>query len=253
MPVTSGMVLIVCPLVFLASLIDAIGGGGGLISLPAYMLAVLPTALASGSNKFSSSCGLIMSTYKYARSGKILLKPAACAIAGALPGAYLGAELLKRTPEPVIRAIMLTVIPVMAVILLLKRDSAQQSKPMNAARYIACLIVGLLCGFYDGFCGPGAGTLMIMGLTWMAGMSMITANGSAKLVNLASNAGALVSHLINGNVVFGLALPAMVCSVAGAWCGAKLALKKGSGMIRWVMCGVLVLLLAKLIFESITA
>lgn len=249
MNVTPETLLIVCPLVFLASLVDAIGGGGGLISLPAYLTAGLPAALASGTNKFTAACGTAMAAWKYARGGRLMLRPALCAVAGAVPFAYVGVELLKRTPDAVMRAVLLCVIPAMAVVLLFKRDSAHETKPMTPARYFACFAVGALCGLYDGFCGPGTGTLLIMGLTWIAGLDMVTASGSAKLINLASNVSALVSHIAGGNVVYLLGLPAVVCSVAGAWCGAKLALTRGAKLIRGVMFGVLALLVVKLARE----
>lgn len=249
MKVTPEMLLIVCPLVFLASLVDAIGGGGGLISLPAYLMTGLPASLASGTNKFTAACGTTMAAWKYARGGKLMLKPALCAAAGAIPFAYVGVELLKHTPDAVMRAVLLCVIPVMAAVVLFKRDSAHETKPMTPARYAMCFAVGALCGLYDGFCGPGTGTLLIMGLTWIVGLDMVTASGSAKLINLASNVSALASHLLGGNVVYLLGLPAVVCSVAGAWCGTKLALTRGAKLIRGVMFGVLALLVIKLAWE----
>ena len=111
MAVTFQMLLIVCPLVFLAATVDAIGGGGGLISLPAYLLAGLPPALAGGSNKLSAGFGTLVATFKFLRGGKILLKPGLCAVLGALPGSYLGAQLLQMMDEQVIRIFLLVAIP----------------------------------------------------------------------------------------------------------------------------------------------
>lgn len=99
MDVTPVMLLTVCPLVFLASLIDAIAGGGGLISLPAYYLAGLNPAMAAGTNKLSASFGTLMAAIRYLRKGRLMLRPALFSVPGALLGAYLGAELLKITPE----------------------------------------------------------------------------------------------------------------------------------------------------------
>lgn len=249
MQLTATMYLIVLPLVFLASALDAIGGGGGLISLPAYMVAGLPPALASGSNKLSASFGTLIAAIKYLRGGKVMLLPALCAVAGAIPGAFLGAELLARTSEQVMRAVLLGVIPVMAAVLLIKQKSPDHCKPITRARLLLCLLTGLLCGAYDGFAGPGTGTLLIMGLTWIVGMDTVTASGSAKVINLASNISALAAHLLNGNVLFALALPAMLCAAAGGYIGSALAIKRGAKLVRAVMLCMMAALIIKLAID----
>lgn len=250
MEVTLSMYLIVLPLCFIAAVIDAIGGGGGLISLPAYMVAGLPTALASGSNKLSASFGTLIAAVKFLRSKKVLLVPSLCAVAGAIPGAYLGAELLSRTPENIMRLVILSVIPVMALVLILKRNAPEREHlELTKGKYLLCGLTGLLVGLYDGFCGPGTGTLLIMGFTWIVGMDTVTASGSAKIVNLASNISALLSHALNGNILFALAVPAMLCAAAGGYIGSALAIKKGAKFVRIVMMCMMVVLIVKLIVD----
>lgn len=249
MAVTPSMYLIVLPLCFLAAVIDAIGGGGGLISLPAYMVAGLPTALASGSNKLSASFGTLIAALKFLRSKKVLLVPALCAVAGAIPGAYFGAELLSRTPENIMRLIILGVIPVMAVIMIVKRNAPEREMKMTRGKYALCFLTGLLIGMYDGFCGPGTGTLLIMGFTWIVGMDTVTASGSAKIVNLSSNVSALIAHAVNGNILFALAAPAMLCAAAGGYIGSALAIKKGAKFVRVVMMCMMIALVVKLLIE----
>lgn len=250
MDVTASMYMIVLPLCFVAALIDAIGGGGGLISLPGYMVAGLPTALASGSNKLSASFGTLIAAVKFLRSKKVLLMPALVAVAGAIPGAYVGAELLSHTPEHIMRLVILGMIPVMALVLILKRNAPERETPaMTRGKYALCFLTGLLVGLYDGFCGPGTGTLLIMGFTWIVGMDTVTASGSAKIVNLSSNVSALVSHAINGNILFALAVPAMLCAAAGGYIGSALAIKKGAKFVRIVMMGMMVVLIVKLFID----
>ena len=250
MEVTLSMYLIVLPLCFIAALIDAIGGGGGLISLPAYMVAGLPTALASGSNKLSASFGTLIAAVKFLRSKKVLLVPSLCAVAGAIPGAYLGAELLSRTPENIMRLVILGVIPVMALVMILKRNAPEREYlELTKGKYLLCALTGLLVGLYDGFCGPGTGTLLIMGFTWIVGMDTVTASGSAKIVNLSSNISALISHAINGNILFALAVPAMLCAAAGGYIGSALAIKKGAKFVRIVMMCMMVVLVVKLFID----
>ena len=249
MQVTFQMLLIVCPLIFLASTVDAIGGGGGLISLPAYLLAGLPPALAAGSNKTSASVGTLIATGRFLKSGRLLVKPALCAAAGALPGAWLGAELLKRTDPAVVRVFLIVAIPLMALVLVFKKDAPARTRPITAARLAGCFALGLGCGFYDGFFGPGTGTLLIMGLTWLIGMDMVTASGSAKLINLASNVAALVSLLSGGQVLFALALPAAAFSLAGGYLGSWLAIRRGAQFIRKIMLAVLAIIVIRLAVE----
>lgn len=246
MQVSMQMILTVCPLIFFASLVDAIAGGGGLISLPAYLLAGLPPVYASGSNKFSAMFGTLTATIKFLRGGKLLLLAAVLAALGAFPGSLLGVELLKRTPEQFVKLFMLVAVPVVAVVILFKRDLPTKMKPLTRGRLAACFVIGLGCGFYDGFFGPGTGTFLIILFTWCVGMDMVTASGTAKFVNLTSNLAALSSFLLSGNVVFPLAVPAMACSVLGGYVGAHLALRKGARLVRYVMLGVLALLIIKL-------
>ena len=249
MTVTWTMLLTVCPLVFVASTIDAIGGGGGLISLPAYLLAGLPAPLAAGSNKMSASVGTLIATGKFLRGGKLLIKPALCAALGALPGAWLGAETLKRCDPAFVRIFLMIAIPAVALVLVLRRDTPAQTRPLTRARMAGCFALGLGCGFYDGFFGPGTGMLLIMGLTWLIGMDMVTASGTAKLINLTSNISALSSLIMGGEVLFPLALPAMAFSIGGGYFGSWLAMRHGAKFIRKIMLAVVCLLMLKLAYD----
>lgn len=255
MQVTWQMLLTVCPLVFLASAVDAIAGGGGLISLPAYYLAGLPPVLAAGSNKFSASFGTLMASVKYARSGNVYWKAALLSVAGALPGAWIGAEVLKIAPEIFVRVCLLVGIPAMAVVMLLRRREYAQGEASSLStlpQCLACVGIGLLIGFYDGFFGPGTGTILILLYTMLLRMRSVQASGSAKIVNLASNVAALASFAIGGNVLYALALPAMVCSVIGGYVGSALAIRDGARLIRVVMLVVMALMLLKIAFDMLT-
>ena len=249
MELTLRTYLIVLPLVFLAALVDAISGGGGLISLPAYTLAGLDYGFASGCNKFSSSAGGIMATLRYFRSGKVLWKPALCAVAGALPGAWLGTELSMLLSPRFMHIFMICATPAVAAFVVLKKDFPTESHPVTRRTLVLCLLTGLVTGAYDGFFGPGTGTFLILMMTALTGMDMVTASATAKPVNLASNLSSLATRLAAGQVIFTLALPAMCFSMAGGWIGSKLALKRGARLIRCVMLGVLALLVCSLIAD----
>lgn len=249
MQVTLPMLLTVCPLVFLASLIDSIGGGGGLISLPAYYLAGLPPTLAAGTNKLSACFGSLSATIRFLRSKKVLLLPALFAVLGALPGAYAGAEVLKIVPEQTVRIIMTVLIPVVAIVVLLRRDKPAKERPIDKRMLLLCAVSGLVIGFYDGFFGPGTGTFLILVFNWLCGMDMVTASGTAKPVNFASNIASLASFIVGGHVLYMLAIPAMCFSWLGGWLGSRQAIKRGTGFIRLIMMLVIGLILIRLVGE----
>jgi len=246
MVITLHTYLIVLPLVFAAAVVDAIGGGGGLISLPAYLVAGLPSDLASGSNKLSAGFGTLVAAGKFFRSGKMMLKPALTAAVLAVIGAFIGAQINERLSDAAFRAVLLVLVPLIAVLMIVRHKAPDRALPMTRGRLALCGLIGLLVGAYDGFFGPGTGVLLILGFTWAAGMDTVTASGSSKIVNLASNISALIAHFLNSNIVFSLAVPAMVLSAAGGYLGSWLAIRKGARFIRAVMMGVMVLLLIRL-------
>lgn len=249
MPITLNMYLIVLPLVFLASAVDAIAGGGGLISLPAYTLAGLNYDYASGNNKFSALFGTLMATIRYGRSGRLLIAPALIAAATALPGSWLGTHAAMALGSRVMQIFMLFAIPAVGVLVLLERKEKEHSRPVTRRQYPLCALIGLAVGFYDGFFGPGTGTFLILLFTHALGMNMVTASATAKPVNLASNIASVITRVAAGNVLFALAVPATVFSALGGWLGARLALTKGARFIRGVMVAVLALLTVKLALE----
>lgn len=251
MEVTLSMYLIVLPMVFLASLIDSISGGGGLISLPAYSMAGLNYDFASGNNKFSSTFGTLMATVRYARARKIMWLPAILAAIGALPGAWLGTLTAMHLGSEIMSVVMVIAIPVIGVFVVLRRNDEVKPRPFNALAHALCVVIGLVIGFYDGFFGPATGTFLILLFTYITGMDLVTASATAKPVNLASNIASLVTRIMAGSVIYPLAIPAMACSVAGGFIGSKLALMKGAKFVRYVMLGVLAVLTVKLALDLI--
>ena len=131
MQVTLQMYLIVLPMVFLASTIDAIAGGGGLISLPAYTVAGLNYDFASGNNKFSSTFGTLMATIRYYKGGKLLMVPALIAAAAAMPGSWLGTRAAMALGNRIMQIFMLFAIPVVGALVLLKGRAGRNPSPLR--------------------------------------------------------------------------------------------------------------------------
>ncbi len=251
MELTFATYLIVCPLVFLAGLIDSVAGGGGLISLPAYMAAGLPPLQAAGTNKLSACLGTVASTGRFVRERRVDWRAGIFAAVGAFPGSWLGALLQQHIPQETVRLLMIVAIPVVAAVVLRKKELTGRCLAAENFCRLLALLIGLTVGFYDGLIGPGTGTFLILLFTMTLGMEAVMASGTAKVVNLTSNVAALCSYLTNEpeHVLFALAIPAAVCGIAGNWLGAGLTVKKGAGFIRWMLLAVLVLLLAKMVVD----
>ena len=251
MELTWATYLIVCPLVFLAGLIDSVAGGGGLISLPAYMAAGLSPLMAAGTNKLSACLGTVASTTRFVRDRKVDWRAGVFAAIGAFPGSWLGAWLQQHIPQDTVRLLMIIAIPLVAAVVLRKKDMNGRCLVSDTFYRPMAFAIGLFIGFYDGLIGPGTGTFLILMFTMLLGMEAVMASGTAKVVNLTSNVAALCSYLTNQpeNVLFALALPAALCGIAGNWLGASLTVKKGVGFIRYMLLIVLVLLLAKMVLD----
>lgn len=241
---------LICLGVFCASFMDAIGGGGGIISLPSYLLAGVPMHFALGTNKLSSCIGTVASTVRYVKNGCVDWGLGIPSIVLALVGAHFGTRLQLIVPENYLKYLLLAVLPVIAVILLKKKDLPERRKPMNEwARRGIVWGFSLVVGAYDGFYGPGTGTFLLLAFCYLARIDVRTASGNVKLVNLASNVGALATSLAAGKVLIPLGLLSAVFATAGQYIGAGLALKNGSKIVRPVILVVLVLLAGKVLLE----
>ncbi|MBY7026428.1 MULTISPECIES: TSUP family transporter [Clostridium] len=248
-----GVLLIICPLVFLAGIIDAVAGGGGIISLPAYIFAGIPIHIAYGTNKFASCIGTSISSIKFFRSGNVKIKSALLSAAGALIGSWVGAQIVLLLNEKYLNYCLIIILPIVSLFLLFNRNFGVKNKKQlsNKKLYILSFIIGLFLGAYDGFFGPGTGTFLVICFTGILGFNLITASGNAKIVNLASNFSALIAYILGGKVMFSIGVPAAVCAIAGNYLGAHLAIKNGDKIIKPIIFVAIGLLFIKVIFDLI--
>ncbi len=245
--------LIVCPLVFLAGLVDSIAGGGGLISLTAYLLAGLPAHAALGTNKLSSSIGTAVATARLARGGYIDFKLAVPAAVGAVAGSAIGAKLALLTPDGIFQILLVVALPFVAFAVLRKRtlEAPEDAETSPRRQYVIVTVASVLLGAYDGFYGPGTGTFMLIAFTAAAKLPVKHASGEVKVANLASNVAALVTFFMHGAVWLGLGLAAAVFSIAGNYLGAGMVMKDGTKIVRPIIVAVLALLFVKVIFDLV--
>ena len=248
MELTIQTFFIVCPLVFLAGLIDAIGGGGGLISLPAYMIAGLPPHMAIATNKMSSPFGTALATYRFVKAGLVNLKLAIPSVIAAICGSSIGANISLVIPEDIMVYVLLIILPISAFLVLNKKlfnDNGQHIVTLDKRTYITATVAAFVIGIYDGFYGPGTGTFLIIAFTVFAKIDLQMANAQAKVINLTTNITALTIFLMNGQVLLPLGIAAAICNMIGGYIGAGLALKNGSKIVKPSILLVLCLLALK--------
>ena len=244
------VVLLIGVGVFLASFVDAIGGGGGIISLPTYLLAGLPTHFALGTNKLSASIGTAASTFRYIKNGYADWGLGIPSVILALLGASFGTSLQLMIDEKYLKYMLLLVLPAVAFVMLRQKQLPEERGKI--APWKQRLIVwgaSLVIGTYDGFYGPGTGTFLLLIFCNFAKLDVRTASGNMKLVNFASNIGAVITSLMAGKALIAMGLITSVFSMAGHYIGAGLTIKNGSKIVRPVIFVVLALLAVKVVIE----
>lgn len=257
MEITLQTYLIVCPLVFLGGFVDAVAGGGGLISVPAYMIAGLPAHNAIATNKLSAGMGTAISTYKLARAGKIPWRKAAFCIVMAVAGGSLGARLALMVSADLFKKIMLVVIPLTAVYIMRTKSmeraesdaGAEDGSEIKYTLLAAC--IAFVIGIYDGFYGPGTGTFLILLLSGLARFGLGEANGTAKAINLTTNLSSLAVYLMNGKVLITLGLVAAVFGILGNYIGVNLFMEKGARIVKPLMITVMIIFFIRIISEMV--
>lgn len=242
--------LIVCPLVGLAGFVDAIAGGGGLISLPAYLIAGLPTQAALATNKMSACMGATIAAGKYAKSGFIPWKTAIPCVLFAMLGSNLGARIVLLIDDYYFKRLMLVILPLTALYIYRSKVMAQErpALPFWQTAIIGSA-VSFAIGVYDGFYGPGTGVFLILLLTSLAHYGLKEANGLCKAINWTTNVSSLAVFLMNGRVLLPLGLTAGLFSIAGSYLGARTFEKKGAQSVKPLMLVVVAIFFVKVLLE----
>lgn len=241
--------LIVCPLVFLAGLVDAIGGGGGIISLPAYMFAGLPTHMAIATNKLSSACGTSVATAKFIKNKQVNFLLSIPTVICAFIGSFIGAGLSLSVDEKVLKYLLLPVLVLAAAVVLNKKLFSDENACEDITKrvYIVASIAAFVIGMYDGFYGPGTGTFLIIAMTTLGKLNTRKSNAQAKVINLTTNLTSLAVFIMGGQVLWKLGIAAAACNMLGGYIGSSLVISKGEKIIRPVIICVLLLLAIKVI------
>ena len=237
---------------FLAGFLDSIAGGGGLISLPAYMLSGLPMHMVYACNKFAAACGTTIATLRYYRNKMVDIPIGLTAAAVAFLCSAIAAKIVLVLNEHTLKTMMLVILPVVAVVTLMNKNMGNENHSdqfSKSKKYALAFLIGGLIGFYDGLFGPGTGTFALIGFCLILKYDMRTATGNAKFLNLASNYASLVVFILAGTVYWVVAIPAAAFNICGNYIGAGVAIKKGAAVIRKMLMVVIVLLFFKVLSE----
>ena len=250
---TVPQILILCGFGFLASTLDAIVGGGGLISVPA-LFAVMPNAPAAAllaTNKFGSTCGATAAVARYAKNGMIDWKVggpiAVAAFLLSIGGAWAVTQVNPELIKPLVLVLLLGVL----LYTLLRKSFGEAATRIERPLWVG-LSMGAALGFYEGFFGPGMGSFLVFGFITLYGFNFLQASGTGRLVNLAANLSALLYFLFNGFVILQLAVPMAVCMFAGGLFGSKLAITHGAKWVRLIFLVVVSAVISKFAYDILS-
>ena len=244
-------VLLLTIAAFFAGLVDAIAGGGGLLTLPSLLAAGLPPDLALGTNKGQSVWGSGAALHSFWKRGLIARERAAWLFPAGFAGALCGVELVLHVDRTLLRPIVIGLLLVAATAIASYRpptDGTASTPQRGRARNLA-LLIALSIGFYDGFFGPGTGTFLIVLMVALLKDDLLQATANAKVVNFASNLASVLWFAHAGKVVWHVALPMAVGQLTGGTLGAALAVKEGQQLVRKVTLAVVAALIIKLTLD----
>jgi uncharacterized membrane protein YfcA len=241
---------------FLAGLVDAVVGGGGLIQIPV-LFSVFPTEVAAtllGTSKLAGVFGTGAAAVNYARRVRVAWSAAAPAAVAAFALSFLGAYTVTRVPGDFIRSLLPLVLLAVAVYTFTKKDFGSVHAPLHSGMTEKLVAVGMggCIGFYDGFFGPGTGSFLMFLFVRFFGFDFLSASAAAKVVNVACNVAALLWFGYSGHLLWQLGLLMAVCQVAGSVVGTRLAIRHGSVFVRKLFLVVVSLLIFKTGYDAIS-
>ncbi|MBX3228967.1 MAG: TSUP family transporter [Labilithrix sp.] len=234
---------------FGAGLVDAIAGGGGLITVPALFAAHLPVPVALATNKGQAAFGAVSSFMSFWTRGEIDKERALLGFAGGFVGSLAGAALLLVVPSKPLKPVSLVLLMIAAAIVMWPRKPGHGTRRRWAMK--ALLPIAAALGFYDGFFGPGVGSMLIVAWVLVFGDAITRASGNAKVVNLGSNLAALLVFSVKGAVLWHVSAPMAIANACGSFLGARLAVKRGDRFVRTVVLLVVSALVLKMAYELV--
>jgi uncharacterized membrane protein YfcA len=228
-------------------------GGGGLIQTPASLviLSSQPVSVVLGTMKVPSFTGTAFAAAQYIKKVPVRWNLLGWLCATAFLFSYAGSQLLLQVSNEFMKPVLVVVLSAVAIYMYTKKNFGQQKhrKLTPQRELIYALIISAVIGFYDGFIGPGTGSFFILAFIALIGFDFLGASAHAKMVNLATNLGSITLFIIQGKIIWGIALPMAACNALGAVIGARLAIAKGNKFIRIFFLLIVVGTLLRFIYD----
>lgn len=249
------LIIMACVAGFIGSMIDAIVGGGGLITTPALLAIGLPTHIALGTNKFASTMGAVSSTYHYFKSGNMNGKMLKYMVPFSFVGSAFGVMTVLGIDPDFLKKMIIGLVLIIGIYTVFHSNLGLENKFKGLTRknIMLGMVLAIALGFYDGFFGPGTGSFLIFGLINIFRFDFVKASANTKVLNLASNLMALLLFILNAKVYFIVGIPMGICNMLGAKVGATLAIEKGAKFIKPVFVVMSLLLVIKMTFDIVAA
>ena len=216
----------------LAGFVDAIAGGGGIISLPALLATGMPPHLALGTNKLQGTCGSLTSTFNYSRKGLVDLRDIPTGVLFTALGALTGTVSVQVLSPDFLRHMILFLLAGVFLYTLFSPELGRRDQPSTMVKPVFFGCAGMALGFYDGFFGPGTGSFWTIALVMVLGLNLKKATAHTKVFNFTSNVVALVAFFVGQNVLISAGLLMGSGQVMGAYTGSRLVIQKGTGFVR---------------------
>ena len=243
--------IVLCIVSFLAGLIDSISGGGGLLLIPSLLIAGLPPHMVLGTNKFAATIGTSVALFNFIRNKKVIWKIAVHGIVFALAGSFIGTKTILSFDNRIVGKIIVFLLPLAILVTLIPRKNLPEKEKdfSKADLYLKVPLVCFVLGFYDGFFGPGTGSLFVLFLFVFLGTNLVHASATSKVFNAVSNLGALVPFIMAGKVIYLLGVPLALCNIGGNYLGSHLTITRGGKVVRSFLVISLLILLVTLIWQ----
>lgn len=244
-------IIFLCIAGFIAAFVDSIAGGGGLISLPAFLIAGIDPHLSLGTNKFASTTAAFTSSIKYAASGKVNFKLLKFLIPFTLTGAIFGVNAVMLVDKKYLSTLVLVLILCVGFYSIFSKSIGAENKynGYTLKTIIEGAVFSFVIGFYDGFFGPGTGSFLIFAFINVFGFDFINAGGNARILNFVSNITALILFAVHGQINYLWGVPVAVFMITGAKLGTQYALKSGSKVIKPIFITMSMAVAVKMLFN----
>lgn len=246
-------ILLLCLAAFAAGFVDAVVGGGGLIQTPASLviLSAHPVSVVLGTVKVPSFTGTAFAVGQYIKKVPVRWRLLGWLCATAFIFSYAGSQLLLKVSNEFMKPVLVVVLTAVAIYTYTKKNFGQQKHRDFAPQkeLVLAIIISAVIGFYDGFIGPGTGSFFILAFIAILGFDFLGASTHAKMVNLATNLGSITLFIIQGKILWAMAIPMAACNALGGFLGARLAIAKGNSFIRVFFLLIVVCTLLRFIYD----